>query len=101
MPCFGGGDGRDGQGSGLVGPPPAQGPVQAQGGEREQAGGGADAAEGAVALQGAAGHLADPVTSASTPSPMASTLRLWPSSPVITDAVPDSSPKADRDPDQP
>jgi hypothetical protein len=44
-------------------------------------------------LQGAAGHLADPVTSASTPSPMASTLRLWPSSPVITDAVPDSRPK--------
>ena len=37
--------------------------------------------------------LADPVTSASTPSPIASTLRLWPSSPVITDTVPDSRPK--------
>jgi hypothetical protein len=39
-------------------------------------------------------RVADPVTSASTPSPIASTLRLWPSSPVITDTVPDSKPKA-------
>ncbi len=38
--------------------------------------------------------VADPVTSASTPSPIANTPRLWPCSPVITDTVPDSTPKA-------
>jgi hypothetical protein len=38
-------------------------------------------------------RVADPVTSASTSSPIASTLRLWPPSPVITDTVPDSRPK--------
>ena len=38
--------------------------------------------------------VADPVTSASTPSPIASTLRLWARSPVSTDTVPDSRPKA-------
>ena len=38
--------------------------------------------------------IADPVTSASTPSPIASTLRLWFAKPVVTETAPETMPKA-------